>query len=107
MGERFSAGFERLKAQYPIIAGWRQRGLMIGLEMIDERLGPLMSMGLAHHGVLAVFANHQPSTLQIMPPLVIQPDEVDFVLTALDRTTAWAMDPKLTTQSILNDVVVR
>lgn len=107
MGERFTAGFERLKAKYPIIAGWRQRGLMIGLETVDDRLGPLMSMGLAHNGVVAVFANHRPSTLQLMPPLIIQRDEVDFVLDALDKTCAWAMDPNLSSQTILKDVVVQ
>lgn len=107
MGERFAAGFERLRAQYPIVVGWRQRGLMMGLEMADDRFGPLMSMGLAHHGVLAVFANHRPSTLQLMPPLVIQPDEVDFVLAALDKTCAWANDLSSTRLGSLADIVVR
>jgi 4-aminobutyrate aminotransferase-like enzyme len=45
-----------------------------------------MSALLAQNGVLAVFANHRPSTIQIMPPLIIQPGEVDFVLEALDRS---------------------
>ncbi len=107
MGERFAAGFEQLKARYPIIIGWRQRGLMIGLETADDRFGPLMSMGLAHRGVLAVFANHRPSTLQLMPPLVIQPDEVDFVLAALDETCAWASELSPAMQPSLADIVVR
>jgi putrescine aminotransferase len=107
MAHRFAAGFEQLKARYPIIEGWRQRGLMIGLETVDDRFGPLMAMGLAHNGVVAVFANHRPSTLQIMPPLIIQPDEVDFLLDALDKTCTWAMDPCLASQISLGDVVVQ
>lgn len=79
---------------------------MIGLEMIEDGLGPLMSMGLAHNGVIAVFANHRPSTVQIMPPLVIQEAEVDFVLDALDKTCAWVMNTGLASQPSLSDIVV-
>jgi acetylornithine/succinyldiaminopimelate/putrescine aminotransferase len=88
MGERFEAGFAALR-RYPIVAGWRRRGLMIGFELADPRMGPAMSMALAQNGVLAVFANHRPNTVQIMPPLIIQPDEVDFVLEGLERSLAF------------------
>jgi putrescine aminotransferase len=86
MGNRFEAGFVQLKSRHDIVAGWRRRGLMIGFEMADPRLGVAMSPLLAQNGVLAVFADHRPSTVQILPPLIIQPDEVDFVLEALDRS---------------------
>lgn len=86
MGNRFEDGFAELRSRYEIVAGWRQRGLMIGFELVDARMGPAMSIALAQNGVLAVFANHRPSTIQIMPPLIIQPGEVDFVLEALDRS---------------------
>ncbi len=86
MGERFEDGFVELRSRHQIVAGWRRRGLMIGFELVDPRMGPAMSVALAQNGVLAVFANHRPSTIQIMPPLIIQPDEVDFVLEALERS---------------------
>ncbi len=89
MGDRFDDGFAELRSRYEIVAGWRQRGLMIGFELIDPRMGPAMSAALAQNGVLAVFANHRPNTVQIMPPLIIQPDQVDFVLEALDRSLAF------------------
>ena len=89
MGERFEAGFVELQSRYSIVAGWRRRGLMIGFELTDPRMGPAMSVALGKNGVLAIFANHRPSTVQIMPPLIIQPDEVDFVLEALDRSLAF------------------
>lgn len=85
MGERFEAGFRALQARHSIIHTWRRRGLMMGLEMVDARMGMALSPLLAQNGVLAVFADHRPSTLQLMPPLIIQPAEVDFVLEALDR----------------------
>jgi putrescine aminotransferase len=86
MGDRFEDGFVALSSHYEIVAGWRRRGLMIGFEMVNAEMGPAMSALLAQNGVLAVFANHRPSTIQIMPPLIIQSDEVDFVLEALDRS---------------------
>jgi putrescine aminotransferase len=86
MGDRFEDGLAELHSRYEIVAGWRQRGLMIGFEMVDAHMGPAMSALLAQNGVLAVFANHRPSTIQVMPPLIIQPGEVDFVLEALDRS---------------------
>lgn len=86
MGDRFDAGFVELGSRHEIVAGWRRRGLMIGFELVDPRMGPAMSVALAQHGVLAVFANHRPSTIQIMPPLIIQPEEVDFVLEALEQS---------------------
>jgi len=89
MGERFEAGFVQLQARYQIVAGWRRRGLMIGFELAEPRMGPAMSVLLAQNGVLAVFANHRPSTVQLMPPLIIQPDEVDFVLEAMERSLAF------------------
>jgi len=107
MGRRFAAGFAQLQARHSLIAGWRQRGLMIGLETADDQLGPLMTMGLAQNGVLAIFANHRPSTIQIMPPLIIQAEEVDFVLDALDKTCAWASSQGASLKSALQDVVVR
>jgi acetylornithine/succinyldiaminopimelate/putrescine aminotransferase len=107
MGDRFAAGFAQLQAKYPIVAGWRQRGLMIGFELADERLGPMMSVGLAQNGVLAVFANHRPGTIQIMPPLIIQPEEVDFVLETLDKTCAWLMGQTSPSDSLLRNLVVK
>jgi putrescine aminotransferase len=89
MGTRFEDGFAELSSRYEMVVGWRQRGLMIGFELAELRMGPAMAVALAQNGVLAVFANHRPSTIQIMPPLIIQPDEVDFVLEAMDRSLAF------------------
>ena len=86
MAQRFATGFDALRAAYPLVADVRQRGLFIGFDLADDSFGPLMTMLLAQNGVLAVFANHRPSTIQILPPLILQADEVDFVLAALDRS---------------------
>ena len=89
MGQHFEDGFAELRSRYEIVAEKRQRGLMIGLELPDSRLGVALVAALAQNGVLAFFARHRPSTVLIRPPLIIQADEVDFVLDALDQSLAF------------------
>src|SRR5574341_962715 len=85
MAERFTQGFAALREKYPAsLKGWNQRGLMIGLILADEGYGPRMSRALASRGVIAVFSGFNRHILQLMPPLIIQPSEVDEVLDALD-----------------------
>jgi acetylornithine/succinyldiaminopimelate/putrescine aminotransferase len=86
MGERFEAGFEVLADRHAeLFKAWNRRGLMIGLILASEDIGPRMTRALAKHGVIAVFSGFNRQILQLMPPLVIQPPEVDEVLDALDH----------------------
>ena len=62
----------------------RQRGLMMGLKLANENLGPLMTRIGFDAGLLAIFANNDPSVVQILPPLIIQEEEVMEVLAILD-----------------------
>jgi putrescine aminotransferase len=39
---------------------------------------------MAERGVIAIYTGNDPSICRLMPPLVITPEEVDFVLNALD-----------------------
>lgn len=87
MGELFAEGLADLGRRFPEIqVAVRQRGLMIGIETAEEMMGMILSVQLARNGVLAFFAENHKSTVQIMPPLVIQPDEVRFVLEALEAS---------------------
>ena len=89
MGERLMSGFRALQEQYPaLIAEVRGRGLMIGVEMAHPQMGQMLTVLLARHGTLAVFANNRPGTMIVMPPLIIRPEEVDEVLEAFSRSFA-------------------
>jgi putrescine aminotransferase len=89
MGQRFEDRSVELRSRYEIVTDWRQRGLMIGLELADPRLGIALFATMIHNGVAAFFANYRTSTVLIRPPLIIQADEVDYVLEALDRSLAF------------------
>ena len=92
MGERFQRGFDELLKRYPdLFMEVRRKGLMMGLQYTNDSIGPRMSYQLAQNGVMAIYTGNDPSVMRLMPALVIQPDEVDFVIEALDRSMAEIM----------------
>lgn len=85
----FETGFAWLCHRHPsVLVEARQRGLMMGLKMVDPRCGPWMSAAGFQAGLLAIFANNNPSVIQILPPLIIQEDEAHHVLKLLDGMLA-------------------
>lgn len=85
MGDLFSRGLEDLGGKHPDVqAGFRRKGLMIGIDMAEEPMGLLLSIELFNNGVLAIFADNNPRTMIIMPPLIVNQDQVGEVLGALD-----------------------
>ena len=86
MGERLFSGLRSLADGRPeVIADVRGLGLMAGVQYTEDSMGPRMSYHLARHGVLAVYSGNQPAVMRLMPSLVIEEPEVDFLLEALDR----------------------
>jgi acetylornithine/succinyldiaminopimelate/putrescine aminotransferase len=89
MGERLGAGLDALVAAQPrTLAARRGLGLMLALETRSGEQGLELTRQCFAHGLLAIFAFNRPSTLQLMPPLVISADEVDEVLDRLAAAVA-------------------
>lgn len=87
MGRKFRTGFDALLKDYPsLLLEVRQKGLMMGLQYTNESIGPRMTKKLADRGVIAIYTGNDPSICRLMPPLVITPAEVDFVLDALSSS---------------------
>ena len=80
MGEMFREGLEKLKEKHTMIREIRGKGLMIGVEMKFEVRDILM--GLIEEGVLMLYSGR--NILRILPPLVIEEEDVTKVLHALD-----------------------
>jgi len=59
----------------------RRRGMFTGLRFDDPNGGVAAAQHLIGAGVFAVFANHDLSVLQFLPPLTISDDELDWLLT--------------------------
>jgi acetylornithine/succinyldiaminopimelate/putrescine aminotransferase len=89
MGERLAAGLDDLVADNPArLAGHHGVGLMRALDTHSDEQGLQLTMQCFAHGLLAIFAFNCQRTLQIMPPLVITPEEVDEVLARLGAAVA-------------------
>lgn len=80
MGEVFRAGLEKLKEKHPIIREIRGKGLMIGVELKFEVRDILMN--LIKEGILMLYSGR--NILRILPPLVINEEDIAKVLQRLD-----------------------
>ncbi len=90
MATLFATGLAQLEERHGnILVEVRQRGLMMGLKMANPACGPLMTVAGFQHGLLTIYANHDQSVSQLLPPLTIQADEVAQVLESLDGMLAW------------------
>ncbi len=89
MGAVFAEGFETLKAKHPeILVGLRQLGLMMGIEMVNEYCGPVMSLTCYNNGILSVYANNDKRICQFLPPLIITEKDAREILDRLDAALA-------------------
>jgi acetylornithine/succinyldiaminopimelate/putrescine aminotransferase len=81
----FEQGFADLLDKHPnVLVEARQRGLMMGLKLVDPNFGPLFTRLGFDAGLLVIYANNDPSAVQILPPLIIQENEAGDVLGILE-----------------------
>jgi len=86
MGELLFAGLGSIAAAHPdVITEVRGRGLMAGIQYAEDSLGPRMSYHLARQGVLAIYSGNQPAVMRLMPTLIIEQPEIEFLLGAMER----------------------
>jgi len=86
IAEIFATGFEKLKAKHPeILVRLRQLGLMMGIEMVNEQCGPVMSRTCYDNGILSIYANNDTRISQLLPPLTIDQDLAEEILDRLDH----------------------
>ncbi len=94
MGARLRAGLEQLRDRHGIIGDIRGKGLFLGVEFVrdpatrerfpsETPIGTLIGRRALRSGLLTRF---DPHWLALGPPLVISSDEVDEILSILDRS---------------------
>jgi len=91
LARAFERGVEKLRKKHPrFLLALRQLGLMMGLELRDGLSGPVLSKTAYDNDLLMVYANNDPSVCQLLPPLIMEMNEVDLVMERLDRALAAA-----------------
>ncbi|NOX38483.1 MAG: aspartate aminotransferase family protein [Calditrichaeota bacterium] len=82
----FADGLDTLRQRFEgFLVDVRQKGLMIGLKMADERLGPVMTRACFETGLLCVFAGNDTSVVQFLPPLIIDETLAQEILQRLHQ----------------------
>lgn len=81
----FAEAFTELKKKHSrILVGLRQLGLMMGIEMVNENCGPLMTKACYDHGILAIYANNDKRVCQLLPPLIIDKQVAGEIIAGID-----------------------
>jgi putrescine aminotransferase len=74
-----------MQEQFPAaITEVRGRGLLIGIEFSHEDIAGLVIAGLAQRRIIAAYTLNNPRVIRLEPPLVIETELLDRVLTALN-----------------------
>ena len=96
MGERLLEGLRELQSRHELVGDVRGRGLFIGVELVTdhETLAPAAAEaadiieGLKDRGFLVSTDGPLHNVLKIKPPMVLQADDIDSLLTNLDEVLA-------------------
>ncbi len=84
-GDYFLPKVKQIAAKQPLMKEARGRGLLIGLEFIDDEIGFEVAKGLFDSGILVAGTLINAKTIRIEPTLTISYDELDYVLETLDK----------------------
>ncbi|MBE3590193.1 MAG: aspartate aminotransferase family protein [Firmicutes bacterium] len=80
-GAAFMAGLRSIQKEFPgALREVRGRGLLIGLEFVDEGVGGAFIAGLLKRRVVVVHSLNHPRVIRIMPPAVVTRDQIDYAL---------------------------
>jgi len=91
MGDLFFAGLAKLKSRYPFVGDVRGKGLMIGIELVEEDKVPSADLttkllnAAKDEGVLVGRGGLYGNVIRLTPPMTIQPAEVEEGLDKLGR----------------------
>lgn len=85
MGYLLMQGLEDVAKRHPeVVAEVRGKGLMVGVELAEERFGGIVMLEMAHRGVIGVYTLNMPRVIRFEPPLIVTTSEVDQAVAAFE-----------------------
>jgi 4-aminobutyrate aminotransferase len=94
MGEYFIGRLRELQKKYVCIGDVRGKGLMLGMELVEDRTTKVPATKLTEQFIRQAYLNGLlllscgQSTIRFMPPLMVSKEHVDEAVTILDATFA-------------------
>jgi putrescine aminotransferase len=85
MGDLLLAGLREVASRHPeIVREVRGRGLMVGVELTEERFGGCVMLEMAHRGVICVYTLNMPRVMRFEPPLIVTAADIDVAVTTFE-----------------------
>lgn len=94
-GDYLLAKLEVLKDRYKMIKDVRGRGLMIGVEFYEPKIGKKLSRKylasmvaselVNHYRIISGYALNNPNVIRFEPPLTVSYEEIDELIEAMDQ----------------------
>ncbi|MGE7989455.1 diaminobutyrate--2-oxoglutarate transaminase [Pseudomonas sp. NPDC089554] len=103
MGQRLMAHLSELQGQYRCIGQVRGRGLMVGVEIVapptlgkkapaaDGALAKAIQQQCLREGVILELGGRHGAVVRFLPPLIIQPAEIDVLVEKFQRALSSAV----------------
>ena len=86
LADGFAAELESLRQSHAkFLIAVRQLGLMMGLVLKDADSGPILTKTAYDRDLLMIYANNDPSVCQLLPPLIMDPDRIKWVIEQIDE----------------------
>jgi putrescine aminotransferase len=87
MGRYFMTGLRQLRECFPnIIRDVRGRGLLIGVEIVDAKVGESLAQRMFDRNVLIAYTLNKPEVIRIEPPFVITRELIDKALQRFEES---------------------
>jgi putrescine aminotransferase len=84
LSDIFAGGMAKIESEFAdLFAGFRQTGLMCGIQTTRADFGPLMTKACYDAGLLCIYAGNDTSVLQFLPPLVTEIKIAEEILSRL------------------------
>ncbi len=83
MGALLMERLNALKEQFPdLLAEVRGKGLLIGVEFVNEDVAALTAASLLQRRVLTAYTLNNPRVIRLEPPLIVQPEHIELAMQA-------------------------
>ncbi len=83
MGALLMERLNALKEQFPdLLAEVRGKGLLIGVEFVNEDVAALTAASLVQRRVLTAYTLNNPRVIRLEPPLIVQPEHIELAMQA-------------------------